>query len=228
MKKIIFLFLVLGISLNAQQMGFNYVEITAEENAGKRIVEMFDDYMEGKAMNSGGVFLERLRHGREDGHTHRIVWLWELNNGGFTEDPDENESSAFWRGLGNLVEDWGEARAGRVLNVKFGDEEQNAYIHIWDIKAKDENAFIAAQNMLINDTGDVFKDRLVGFGTYDINTPNGATHWALVSGKDVNDHLNLYQILREKHGEAFSKYFETRGEVEYAQDFVVQRVKTYQ
>ena len=107
MKKIIIL-LLLFVCMNAiaQQMGFNYVEITAEENAEKAIAELFDSYMEGKERKSGNIFLELLRHGGENGRTHRLVWLWELDNGGFVAEPGENESTAFWRGLRNLVVPW--------------------------------------------------------------------------------------------------------------------------
>ena len=74
MKKIIILLLLfVGSNATAQQMGFNYVEITAEENAEKAIAELFDSYMEGKDRKSGNIFLERLRHGGENGRTHRIV-----------------------------------------------------------------------------------------------------------------------------------------------------------
>ena len=117
MKKIIILLLLfVGINATAQQMGFNYVEITAEENAEKAIAELFDSYMEGKDRKSGNIFLERLRHGGENGRTHRIVWIWELDNGGFVEEPGENESKAFWRGLRTLVDSWGEARARIYFN----------------------------------------------------------------------------------------------------------------
>ena len=228
MRLLLIFSLFLGINVNAQQMAFNYVEITAEENAQSKIVDLFDDNMEGKSRKSGGIFLERLRHGGENGRTHRIVWLRELDNAGFVEEADKTQSSAFWRGLRTLVEDWGEARAGRILNIQFGDEVKNPYLHIWDVKANDEAAYVKAQNMLIKETGDEFKDRIVGFGTYDVNMPNGASHWFLVSGEDINDHLSLYDRLRRKHGKAFSKYFETRGDVELVQDFVVQRLKTYQ
>ena len=169
-------FLLIGMAASAQQMGFNYIEITAEENSEKRIGEMFDNYMDGKEMKSGGVFLERLHHGTTSGRTHRVIWLWELDNFGFVEDADENERKAFWRGLGNLVEEWGDAKSGRILNAQFGDDKENSWAHVWDIKAEDEEAFIAAQNKLIKKNYGIFDKRLVGFGTYDINRQNGLTH----------------------------------------------------
>tara|TARA_B100001175_G_scaffold135871_1_gene115564 strand:- start:2304 stop:2987 length:684 start_codon:yes stop_codon:yes gene_type:complete len=227
MKKIIMFFLLIGMAASAQQMGFNYIEITAEENSEKRIGEMFDNYMDGKEMKSGGVFLERLRHGTTSGRTHRVIWLWELDNGGFVEDADENERKAFWRGLSNMVEEWGDAKSGRILNAQFGDDKENSWAHVWDIKAEDEEAFIAAQNKLIKKTNGTFDNRLVGFGTYDINRPNGATHWIVVSGKDINDHLSLVNKLEKEFGKAFDEYFASRGQVEYIQDFMVERLKTY-
>ena len=115
MRKLIILFLSIGMTMSAQQMGFNFIEITAEENSQKKIGEIFDDYMKEKEMKSGGVFLERLLHGNTDGRTHRIVWVWELDNGGFVEEAEKNESKAFWRGLGNVIEEWGDAKAGLSL-----------------------------------------------------------------------------------------------------------------
>ena len=43
-----------------------------------------------------------------------------------------------------------------------------------------------------------FKDRVVGFGTYDIGLPNGATHWVGLTGEDTQDHLMLYDKMEKK------------------------------
>ena len=43
---------------------------------------------------------------------------------------------------------------------------------------------------LVKSLPEVFEDRFVGFGTYDVNRPDGATHWVLVSEK-FDDHLKF-------------------------------------
>ena len=57
MKRILFITVLFfaGI-LSAQQMAFNFVEITVEPNSQDQIAELFDEFMEGKKFNSGGSF----------------------------------------------------------------------------------------------------------------------------------------------------------------------------
>ena len=59
---------------------------------------------------------------------------------------------------------------------------------------------------LVKSLPEVFEDRFVGFGTYDVNRPDGATHWVLVSGKDLDDHLKFVNDLQTKHSKTFNKY----------------------
>ena len=87
-------------------------------------------------------------------------------------------------------------------------------------------AFASAQKKFTDSASSLFTDRVVGFGTYDINKPNGATHWSLVTGKDVNDHLGLISEVQEN--KAFKVYIQSRGEVEQIHDFVVEVLKRYQ
>ena len=83
----------------------------------------------------------------------------------------------------------------------------------------------SSQKKFANSLPDVFQDRFVGFGTYDINRPNGATHWALVSGSDLNDHLSLANDLQKNHTKKFMEYLEDRGEVELVHNFTFQNLR---
>ena len=80
---------------------------------------------------------------------------------------------------------------------------------------------------LVPDQGWLYYAQVKRLNTYDINRPNGATHWIVVSGKDVNDHLSLVNKLEKEFSKAFGEYFANRGQVEYIQDFMVERLKTY-
>ena len=57
-------------------------------------------------------------------------------------------------------------------------------------------------------------------GSYDFNGPNGATHWVMVSGKDMEDHLMLYDELQKQ--DDFYKLLSERGEVERVRDIAVE------
>ena len=229
MKKLLFtLFTFLSFSISAQQMAFNTIDVTAEPNSQDDLVELFDRFFADANFKSGGIILERLRHGREDGRTHRLVWLWELNNGGRAEgDMKEFENSAFWGQFSNRIESWGTAKAGRIMSWQDGDVKQFPYGHIWDISPKDPVAFKKAHDKIVNQASDVFENRVVGFGTYDINRPNGATHWVVIGGTDVNGHLSMHQDLEDNYTKAMNKYFEDRGEVEHVKDFIVEVLARY-
>ena len=71
-----------------------------------------------------------------------------------------------------------------------------------------------------------FKGRIVGFGTYDFGLPNGAKHWVGLSGKDIDDHLLLYDKL-EKNPK-FIKLISSRGKFELIKDFEINILKRKQ
>ena len=219
-------FFFLSFTLYSQDMAFNVIYVEAEENAQDDIAELFDNFYADKEFESGGVALERLRHGRPEGMTHRVVFLWELGKEGLAEgQASEFEESAFWGWLVNRIESWGTSYAGRFINWVEGDIEKTPFVQIWDINPENPAAFQKAQMEFVNSLPDVFQDRFVGFGTYDINRPNGATHWALVSGSDLNDHLSLANDLQKNHSKKFMEYLEDRGEVELVHNFTFQNLR---
>ena len=52
----VLVFLAAGV-LNAQQMAFNFVEITAKENSQDKIAELFDEFFGERERKSGASFL---------------------------------------------------------------------------------------------------------------------------------------------------------------------------
>ena len=232
MKNIIAIVL-LFFSLNtyAQQMGFQVVYVKAEENSQDNITEILDEfYKNNKLKTNGALALERLRLGRPEGTTHRIVFLWELGNRGFEEgEVTQDENRAFWSSLIRRIDSWAwdQSYAGRFLNFIEGDVEKYPYAQIWDIKPENPQKFKDAQMELVKSLPEVFKDRFVGFGTYDVNRPDGATHWALVTGKDLDDHLKFANDLQTKYTKVFNKYLEDRGSVELVHNFTFENLRFY-
>ncbi|MEL0301887.1 MAG: hypothetical protein VW976_08415, partial [Flavobacteriaceae bacterium] len=66
----------------------------------------------------------------------------------------------------------------------------------------------------------------VGFGTYDIGRPNGASHWVVVTGKDRNDHLMLYDKLEKSS--KFMQLIKERGAAEDVRDYEVEILRRKQ
>ena len=72
-------------------------------------------------------------------------------------------------------------------------------MYIWDIKVQDQNQFKKGHDNIVKAFKEDFDGRFVGFGTYDIAKPNGATHWVIVSGKNRIDNLMLYDKLQKSN-----------------------------
>ena len=227
MKKILLVVLILfGTDVLAQQMAYNVVYVRAEENSEWQIGNLIETYYTDNKRKSGGVVLEKLRHGRPKGMTHRIVWLWELGKSGMADgELSEYEQSNFRSQLRGYVEEWGMSYSGRMINWVEGDMRETPYIHIWDITPEDPTAFQKAHKEFIESVPEVFGGRFNGFGTYDINQPNGATHWVLVSGKDLDDHLQLLHNLETKYPAAMQKFGKERGETTIVHDFTFENLK---
>ena len=232
MKNIITIILFFfSFNIYSQQMGFQVVYVEAEENSQDNITEILDEfYKNNKLKTNGALALERLRLGRPEGTTHRIVFLWELGNRGFEEgEVTQDENRAFWSSLIRRIDSWAwdQSYAGRFLNFIEGDVEKYPYAQIWDIKPENPQNFKDAQMDLVESLPEVFKDRFVGFGTYDVNRPDGATHWALVTGKDLDDHLKFANDLQTKYTKVFNKYLEDRGSVELVHNFTFENLRFY-
>jgi|TARA_B110000967_G_scaffold91667_1_gene94235 hypothetical protein len=222
MKKLFFSMALLAtVSLSAQTMAFTAIEIKVKDFTQTDIEEAFDKVFEGVKMNQGGVILERIWMGGTKGMTHRLVWMYTLgvdmvDEGAIT--PDKND--AFWAKMNNYIEEWGPGTSGRILSWQEGNTEKNPSVHIWDLKVQDQNQFKKGHDNIIKLFKDDFAGRAVGFGTYDIAKPNGATHWVVVSGEDRNDHLMFVDKLQKS--DKFMKMIQERGAVEDVRDFEIE------
>ena len=215
------------ISLTAQTMAFTAIEIKAKKFTQTDIEEAFDKVFEGVKMNQAGVTLERIWMGGTKGMTHRLVWMSTLgvdmmDKGAIT--PDKND--AFWSKMNNYIEEWGPGTSGRILSWQEGDTKKTPSVHIWDLKVKDQNQFKEGHDNIVKSFKDEFAGRVVGFGTYDIARPNGASHWLAVSGKDRNDHLMLYDKLQKSS--KFIKLIQERGAVEDVRDYELEILRRKQ
>jgi len=228
MKKIILLFMFFAtITLTGQNMAFSVVEFTAKPYTQKDILKAFNDTYEGVKMNQGGIVLERIGNGRTNGATHRLVFMWTLGVEMMADDAvSDDKGSALWAKMRNFVDKWGTGYSGRILSWQEGDTDKNSNVHIWDIKIDDPNLFKAGHEKIVKKFKEDFSERVVGFGTYDIGRPNGASHWIALSGKDKNDHMMLYDKLQKDP--KFIKLIQERGPVTDIKDYEVTILKRFQ
>ena len=131
----------------------------------------------------------------------------------------------FYAFEGNYVAKWGDSYCGRALSMQGGTNEDYEWTHIWDIKIDDPIKFKTAHDKIVKKFKKEFEGRFVAFGAYDINYPDGATHWVVVSGKDDSDHMMLYDKLQKQP--EFIELIVERGKVKNVKDYMVKDLKTY-
>ena len=210
--------------INAQTMAFSVIELKAKDFSEAKVLEDFDKLFDGVELKAGAIILETIETSTTEENSHRLVWMYPLGGEMMEEgaiNPDKGE--AFWAKMGNYIEEWGPVHHGRILSWQPTDNTDMKLIHIWDVKPADPITFKKGHDKIVSSFKKDFNDRLVGFGTYDINKPNGATHWVAVSGLNEQDHMMLYDKLQ--NDEKFLKLIQERGVTEDVQDFAVKHLR---
>ena len=210
-------------ALSAQTWGFTQFEMKVTDGNHDLIVEAFEEQADNVKMSNGNFWLEMIA-GHTDGMTHRMGWAWELGTDWFTEN-DPKMTELFWYKMEEYVEEWGPSYSGRVLSwsEETDNPDDNKFSHVWDFKVKNPKQFKTGHENLVKRFKKEFDGRVVGMGSYDYNGPNGATHWVMVSGKDMEDHLMLYDELQKQ--DDFYVILSERGEVERTRDLELEVLK---
>lgn len=214
-----------ALNLSAQTIVFNVQEIKAKDFSQSDIEAAYETCCAEMKPNKGGFAFQQIGKGSDDGMTHRLVWYWEMGEDLWKGTNVEEKAPLWWNQMGNYVEEWGESYCGRVLSRKDASNKEYEWTHIWDIRINDPNQFKTAHDKIVNTFKKEFEGRWVAFGTYDINYPNGATHWVGVSGKDDHDHMMLYDKLQKQS--KFIELLAARGKTENIRDYMVKNIKSY-
>ena len=217
--------LILAGSLSAQTTAFNVVEIKAKDFSEKNIKEAYETCCADMKPNKGGFALQQIGKGSDNGMTHRLLWWWELGEDLWEGTNVDEKAPLWWSQMTNYVAKWGDSYCGRALSMQGGTNEDYEWTHIWDIKIDDPIKFKTAHDKIVKKFKKEFEGRFVAFGAYDINYPNGATHWVVVSGKDDIDHMMLYDKLQKQP--EFIELIVERGKVKNVKDYMVKDLKTY-
>ncbi|MDA0780353.1 MAG: hypothetical protein O2961_06450 [Bacteroidetes bacterium] len=212
----------------SQVPSFTVVYLDAKPFQQDEIAEKFDAHYKDVEFNSGGLYLEKLNGGNTLG-THRVVFFGDATNWGMKEGQKEkNENNVFWRNVNDHVESWGDAFSGRILDYD-GDvaPDHYGYIQIYDIAVNNPEKFLNAHKKMVSQARGLMEDRPVAFGTYDIGSPNGATHWVAVGYKDVGDNIVIKSKMEQELAKEWGEYFKNRGEVINSGNFDLKILRTY-
>ena len=228
MKRIFFLIAasLISVALSAQTWGYNTMEMKVKDGNDDLILEAFEGQVDNVKMVNGSFWLEWIYKGSDNGMTHRMGWAWELGTDWVTE-KDPKGTELFWYKMEEYVEEWGPSYSGRVLSWKEATDnpDDNKFSHAWDFKVKNPKQFKTGHDNFVKRFEKEFDGHEIFMGSYDFHGPNGATHFVGVTGKDMEDHLMLYDELQKQ--DDFYKLLSERGEVERVRDIVVEFIIGY-
>jgi hypothetical protein len=228
MKKL-FTFLLFGLFINtaiSQTNTFTVYYFDVKSGMESSLADVFDSFYEGVEFKSGGVYLERMHRGDVSG-THRVVAFGELGKFGVA---DGQKTSQDWEQFRTnrlkFVEKGGPSYSGRITLSNGVDPFSKGYFQLYEAKVYEPEKLIAAHSKAMNEVWD-YQGNAMLFGTYDVGTPGGATHFAAF-GADNLESLMLWKVyIEQNNSKGQAEYFKNRGKVEELTNYSLRILKQY-
>lgn len=226
MKRYLFFILCLFISnfLSAQNMSYTVMEFKAKENTYDKVVDMFiENYKDVEFKPNCGINLDGMGFSKPRGMNFRIVRFHEVGHvGSIFANDDQLKEQLFWGRLNELIEEMGTISMGRMLSWLPGDFEKNKAVHFYSIIPEDPVKFKSAHDKFLNSVGNYFDGKTVGYGTIDVNSADGATHWvALSTNYEDGGFIQLHHDLENKFGKQQMEWAKTNGGVEIVDEYSI-------
>jgi hypothetical protein len=176
--------------------------------------------------SSLGVYLERMQRGDVLG-THRVVAFGELGKFGVA---DGQKTSQDWQQFRTnrlkFMEKRGPSYSGRITLSNGVDPFSKGYFQLYEAKVYEPEKLIAAHSKAMKEVWD-YEGNAMLFGTYDVGTPGGATHFAAF-GADNLESLMLWKVfIEQNNSKGQAEYFKSRGKVEETTNYSLRILKQY-
>ncbi len=227
MKKYIHsLFFILSFNLLISQTPtFSVYYLDAVPGTENVIGEMFDQFWGDVEFKSGGAYLERMDRGNVDG-THRFVRFGELENFGLVTSKTSEQWQAHRDRLDPYIIKRGPKYSGRIMGSNDVNPASKPYIQIHDLEVKDPAKWSAAMAKLINDTNSNSNGNMIVYGSYDIGSPLGASHWVAL-GSDNLQSLIMAIADGQKNVKEWATYHKTSGGTKVLNKYSLRIIKDY-
>lgn len=228
MKKL-FTLLLFGLFINtaiSQTNTFTVYYFDVKPGMESSLADVFDSFYEEVEFNSGGVYLERMQRGDVLG-THRVVAFGELGKFGVA---DGQKTSQDWQQFRTnrlkFMEKIGPSYSGRITLSNGVDPFSKGYFQLYEAKVYEPEKLIAAHSKAMKEVWD-YESNAMLFGTYDVGTPGGATHFAAF-GADNLESLMLWKVfIEQNNSKGQAEYFKSRGKVEETTNYSLRILKQY-
>ncbi len=220
MKNIYYLLTIILFSFYSfSQNTFRLWHFNAKDGTETAIGELMTKHNANAEFKSGGVQIERISFG-DNKWTHRVVAFGEVGKIG-RNDLKEFQQSLFLEKLNNFVEEWGPSYAGRFLSYVGGQPKDFPFIQIYEITPNDPVAFKKAHDKFVSKASKIIGDRPIAYGTYDIGSPNGATHWVVIGSSGFSDLIDQKQKWEDNFAKETMEWAKTNGGVEIKSNFTI-------
>ena len=222
MKKIILLTLLCTTFLLSAQNIRVYNLNVDPQDAGS-VAELFKEYHSKGKRKSGNVILQRVRF--HNNVTHRVLLTGDPNNWGSAIERPESDWRAYLRGTRHFRKQTMGSYTASSAYWKAGDREKYNYGQQWLIKVKDPAKYASAWMKFAKDIEPMVGDRMMGLGSISMGDLEGATHYTVFYGENMNDlEITLAKIRKSK---AYQEFAKNRGENEIIKSFAVQDLLVY-
>jgi hypothetical protein len=222
MKKLILLSLLcVPFLLSAQNIRVYNLNVDPQD-AGS-VAELFKEYHSKGKRKSGNVILQRVQF--HNNVTHRVLLTGDPNNWGSAIKRPESDWRAYLRGTRHFRKPTMGSYTASSAYWKAGDREKYNYGQQWLIKVKDPAKYASAWIKFAKDIEPVVGDRMMGLGSISMGDLEGATHYTVFYGENMNDlEITLAKIRKSK---AYQEFAKNRGENEIIKSFAVQDLLVY-
>jgi hypothetical protein len=222
MKKAIFLLLfTFTICLSAQSIRVYNLNV-APENAAS-VGNLFKEYHENGKRKSGNVILQRVRF--QNHVSHRVILTGDPNNWGSAIERSESDWRAYLRGTRAFRRPSEGSYTARSAYWKNGDREKYHVGQQWLIRVEDPAKYEAAWIKFAKAIEPMIGDRMMGLGAINMGDLDGASHYTVFYGENMND---LEIILNKiRNSKAYEEFVKTRGENEIIKSFSVEDLLSY-
>ena len=220
-KTILLLLFTFTISLSAQSIRVYNLNV-APENAAS-VGDLFKEYHEKGKRKSGTVTLQRVRF--QNHVTHRVILTGDPNNWGSAIERPDSDWRAYLRGTRAFRRSSEGSYTARSAYWKNGDREKYHVGQQWLIRVEDPAKYAAAWIKFAKAIEPMIGDRMMGLGAINMGDLDGATHYTVFYGEDMND---LEIILNKiRNSKAYEEFTETRGENEIIKSFSVEDLLSF-
>ena len=222
MNKIILLSLLCTTFLISAQNIRVYNLNVDPQDAGS-VAELFKEYHSKGKRRSGNVILQRVQF--HNNVTHRVLLTGDPNNWGSAIERPESDWRAYLRGTRHFRKPTMGSYTASSAYWKAGDREKYNYGQQWLIKVKDPAKYASAWIKFAKDIEPMVGDRMMGLGSISMGDLEGATHYTVFYGENMNDlEITLAKIRKSK---AYQEFVKNRGENEIIKSFAVQDLLVY-